>query len=243
MSKSKLPRNNNAAPQPQYNRSTASNDKKHWLEYAAIGLAAVAIIVSATTAGFGFWQAWIARDAEIISNRAIVISDAIKFTSYGSPGDKERWWDIAPAIENVGNTPTKNLKYSSIIAMCPGTLTQLNDVAMNEGMNWRNPQDIATSLIGPKSEVTGATIQVNDVKIICPIAVVSRGVISYDDIFHYRHFIEFCDFIRSFTYKNIGFDTYPAGQPIRIQGQQCPKHNCEDEECGADWRTRAEAMK
>jgi hypothetical protein len=57
------------------------------------------------------------------------------------------------------------------------------------------------------------------------------GIIRYYDIFGEPHLTEF--------FTPIDGDNFPIGQPLRIRGNQCPTHNCEDDECSADWKDRA----
>ena len=65
------------------------------------------------------------------------------------------------------------------------------------------------------------------------------GIIKYADIFGDLHLVEFC---HRAQFGAIDWEGAPAGQPLRIRGLACEAHNCEDNECGADWRARATAV-
>lgn len=231
-------RSHNAVPsQTTKDGGTASKNDKKTLEYTAIIFAGFGALASAAAAGFSGWQAWIARDTEIIQNRAIVISNHLRFVSYQEPSKADRIWWIYPVIENAGNTPTKGLRFVTSVGVCAG--------APPTGNNKEDPviklrsmpeQSYQIGLIGPKSDINGITFKLSDVKIECPVAFIAAGIVKYADIFGYPHLAEFCNYLSSGA---TDFSNYPSGQPVRLNTVACRHNNCTDEECGPDWRTRA----
>jgi hypothetical protein len=191
-------------------------------------------------------QAYIARDTEIVANRAFVISTVIRFITFSSKDHIPREWIVTPILENVGNTQTINLHATTNIAFClnPGPNPDAQ-VWGGKAIKWYNTphSDWVYSVIGPKSERTGADIPFADIKIDCGIAVVGLGLIKYSDVFGYKHLVEFCHWMKKTTYDSIDFQNYSLDQSIRWTGLPCPYHNCADKECGADWQERAADLK
>jgi hypothetical protein len=66
-----------------------------------------------------------------------------------------------------------------------------------------------------------------------------KGLAENADIFGDLHLVEFC---HRAQFGPIDWEGAPAGQPLRIRGIACDTHNCEDNECGADWQARATAV-
>jgi hypothetical protein len=232
MSKSVSPRGKDPAQQPVHHGGAAQRYQSRKFEYSALIVAGLAFIASAASAGFSGWQAWIARDTEIVSNRAVVISNTIRFISYDEPKEDRRW-QMSVVLENVGNTPTKNLRFADQMGLC---VLQPPD-SIGNVFPWEHPPSTNKhALIGPKSDINGRTIEGHEVNIVdCLEAIDSFGLIKYQDIFGYPHLTEFCTYIYSIE----SFKTYPAGQSIRAPAFPCPHHNCTDEECGNDWKQRA----
>ena len=63
------------------------------------------------------------------------------------------------------------------------------------------------------------------------------GAVRYKDVFGKTHLTEFC---YTAQFVPIDFSKFPVGQPIRVGGVPCERHNCLDDECGADWEKRAQ---
>jgi hypothetical protein len=230
------PRGNVHSPEADRKCCKPDQGEKHWLDYATGIFAFVAAIGGALAAIAGFYQGWVARDTEIVSNGALVISNSMRFISYEPTTDPNRKWQISDVLTNVGNTPTRHLRFVPRLGVCfTGTAAQID---VNDTFPWRNTAKSAYSrnLIGPKSDIDGATIIFSNVKIACPIALTSRGVIKYEDIFGYPHITEFCHYIASID----DFKNFPAGQSVSAGARPCEnEHNCVDEECGPDWKQRA----
>jgi hypothetical protein len=227
--------------EPPSERRKRENEDKHWWHYlphvAAIGglLAAIGGVIAGTA---GIYQGRVARDAEKISNRAFVISNAIQMITYAKPSDTGRPWQYGPIIENVGNTPTKNLRYASSGALCSSdmsakTVDRIHIWRKRERTQWV----LRDALIGPKSEIIGGReLVLTDSQIACQIPILAFGVIQYRDIFGQPHLVEFCYGV---TPGFVDLKSYPMGQRIRLQGAPCETHNCQDDECGSDWEERA----
>jgi hypothetical protein len=66
------------------------------------------------------------------------------------------------------------------------------------------------------------------------------GVIAYEDMFGIQHLTEFCYWGQ---YPYVDWENCPAGQPLTPMSSRCDTHNCEDDECGTDWRGRVERLK
>jgi hypothetical protein len=99
----------------------------------------------------------------------------------------------------------------------------------------------APALILPKSEVTGAVVSMDGrgLELLRGGGLIAMGIITYADIFGDLHLVQFC---HRAQFGPIDWEGVPAGQPLRIRGIACETHNCEDNECGADWQARATAV-
>ena len=94
------------------------------------------------------------------------------------------------------------------------------------------------ALILPKSEVAGAVVSMDGpgLDLLRSGGLIAMGIIKYADIFGDLHLVEFC---HRAQFGPIDWEGTPTGQPLRIRGIACDTHNCEDNECGADWQARA----
>ena len=122
-------------------------------------VAAIGGVFAALASGY---QGYVARHTEAVANRAFVISNSIELISYEEPSNQNRTWWISPVIENVGNTPTRKLRFISIVGTCsrgepqPESLEgSLKDLDV--------PKEYIHGLIGPKSDINGAMIQFSNV--------------------------------------------------------------------------------
>jgi hypothetical protein len=196
-------------------------------------LALIAAIGGILAAAFSFWQAWIAKDTEIATNRAYVHSTKFQFINYGNKIGGLTQWIVAPIIENTGNTGTHGMMIST-----SGGVGRVDAKWTFEKMVL-NP-----AVILPKSEITGTILGMQSDSFTQLEAsgqqLIGRGVARYNDVFGYPHLVEFCHIA---FLPSINWEAFPAGQPLRISGIQCPDHNCEDEECGDDWKDRAKGLK
>lgn len=207
-----------------------------WTRGAALGVffyTALTVVI----AGASVWQGWVARDTEIIANRAIVFSNSIKFFTYDPPvaddgkrGTGPRNWSVSARIENVGGTPTRNARVAIGYQI---RLRDVDDAAFEEFIA---SKPVAGKIfIGPRSETPYSGLNLTEVDVPPNIGVL--GVVKYQDIFGYPHIGEFC--YSAFIFPPINFRLAPAAQPINFSGAQCTHHNCADEECGSDWKKRA----
>ena len=237
-------------PAANGNRQRAQANSKHWLEYA-IFVFVIATAIATGAAAYYTRQQWLtAVDTEIVSNRAIVLSNSINLITYGgcigasgAPDQQHRCWLIAPLLENVGNSPTVGLQYTTSI----GPASNLSPENMDKAIAWRKTpkSDWFRNIIGPKGSITGATVifgaEVLQNSSVSQIAI-TLGLVRYRDTFGYPHLMEFCDYIRP---QPADFSNYPVGQALHAQGFACRDrggqslHNCQDGECGADWKQRA----
>jgi hypothetical protein len=214
--------------------------------------AAGAAIVAAIIAGWAYIQTKrqadaaeeqtrVARNAAIVANRAIVLSNTVQFITYGAKvddpdgkGNVNPRWIVTPVIENIGNTPTRNMRYSSDFAMGGGMTA--------ETFERQSPysESFSPASIGPKGSITTVEFRAGPNLL---IQIQQRnaflgadGVIKYQDIFGGHHLTEFC---YTAQVPPIDFKNYPVGQAIRTQSILCERHNCADDECGPDWEERA----
>ena len=186
----------------------------------------------------GSYQAHIAYDTEVVSNRALVISNSLRFLTYQDSTESNREWQIAPIIENVGNTPTSKLRFITELGLCrngPPAKVEMDKQFSNIEDKWSVREK---SILGPKSDVYGYTLRASNIIMLqCPIAISAWGIIKYSDIFKNSHITEFCTFVLIDKFKD--FLSYAPGASIRVDTHACDSHNCIDEECGPNWRQRA----
>jgi hypothetical protein len=212
----------------------AYNEDKHWLDYATGVFAFIAAIGGGIAAIAGWYQASVAKDAEKISSRAYITSTSFQMINYGKKDNNGHLtWQLSPAIENTGNTSTRFMEIKAPI---------LGGVA--RGFNFSatiSRGEFEHASIPPRSTILGGSMGFSVGLPPGVLPIIAIGIVKYGDVFGDRHLTEYC--YEFFPYTPIDLDNYPAGQPIRVVGatfiEGCEKHNCEDDECGADWKQRA----
>ena len=206
-------------------------ERKHWLDYATAFLTLAAAGGAITAAVFTGWQATTADQGLRDSNRAYVHSTSFRFVHYGAKNESGRTqWSVSPLIENTGNTGTRGMLMNSTIGS-----------AGDPDFDSLEKTAFAPALISPKSEPTGAVSSMDGrgLELLRGGGLIAMGIITYADIFGDLHLVEFC---HRAQFGPIDWEGVPAGQPLRIRGIACETHNCEDNECGADWQARATAV-
>jgi hypothetical protein len=208
-----------------------------WTTQDRLTAATLTFVVIGAVIAFGAFQqtkrqANIAAEAEVVASRAFVMSNAFQYITYQDSTDTGRTWLAFPLIENIGNTPTRNLT----------TFTQ-GTLGIPTGFPWNDPAKQTPRvhrLIGPKGSSIAQAIGINAGafnQIQTGPKFGAAGIIRYQDIFGGWHLTKYCYVARPVTHLN--FQTFPANQPIRAEGQLCENHNCADDECGPDWERRA----
>ncbi|WP_315783602.1 MULTISPECIES: hypothetical protein [unclassified Bradyrhizobium] len=195
------------------------------------------LTVAISSALVAFLQYSAARRAYSAQSRAFVLSNSLQLITYGGkgPNDEETpRWLINPVIENLGNTPTSELKFSMDIV--------IGNFVTSETFDQRNPYRLsfAQGVIGPRSQMASGMMIIGPLNL-TPLSgrkapVGALGVIKYKDVFGDRHLTEYC---YSAIIPPLDAKDFPRGQPIRINGAYCERHNCADAECGPDWEKRA----
>jgi hypothetical protein len=209
----------------------ASGPRRHWLDYASAFLTLAAAGGAITAAIFTGWQAVTADQGMRASNRAYVHSTNFRFIHYGAKNEKGRTeWSVSPIIDNTGNTGTREMLMTSIIR-----------AADKPDFDALEKAEFAPALILPKSEMTGAVASMDGgaLDLLRGGGLIAMGIVKYADIFGDLHLVEFC---HRAQFGAVDWEGAPAGQPLRIRGLACEAHNCEDNECGTDWRARATAV-
>jgi hypothetical protein len=198
-------------------------------------LAFVAAVAAAIIAAFAYGetkrQADIADQSMRASNRAYVNSSIFRVVSYGGKTPEGKlWWVVSPVIENTGNTGTHHMLISGAIRI-------------GGDDTWDDDQGrFYQALLLPKSEITDGIISMTEYELNQMggnVNLIGIGTIAYDDIFGDPHLTEFCHVPQILP---ADWETIPM-QPLRFRGLRCPKHNCEDDECGTDWRDRVRRIK
>jgi hypothetical protein len=219
-------------PESKRENGNANQRDKHILDYLTAIFAFIAAIGGVVAGIAGGYQGLIARDSEIVSNRAFVSSTDFQLINYGDKASGHTQWIIAPMIENTGATATRFLKINS---------TTNSFVGRGWNFHEMDKEPFATGIIGPRSNILGGIFGFTAVNVgQFQLNILSAGTVKYEDIFQKRHITEFC--YRFFLRAHIDWEGYPAGQPIRSTGaitDECANHNCADGECGPDWEKRA----
>jgi hypothetical protein len=213
-------------------RKSAHAAKKDWVDFVTVFLTLAAAGGAITAAVFTGWLATTADEGLRAGNRAYVHSTNFQFVHYGVKNDSGRTqWTVAPLIENTGNTGTRGMQMSTVVT---------TDRAAD--FNTLANAPFSPALILPKGEMTGATFSADGAGLdrLRGGGLATMGVIRYADIFGDHHLVEFC---HRAQFAPIDWEGVPIGQPLRIRGVACEAHNCEDNECGADWRVRANGTK
>src|SRR5262249_6222619 len=139
-------------------------------------------------------------------------------------------WSISPLIENTGNTGTRGMLMNSIITS-----------AGEPDFESLEKAAFSPALILPKSEMNGAVFSMDarGLDLLRGGGLIAMGIITSAVFSGATRVVEFC------TGAHLAASVWegaPAGQPLRIRGIACETHNCEDNECGADWHARAIAV-
>ncbi len=216
---------------PASQGKATSRAKKDWLDYATAFLTLAAAGGAIAAAVFTGWQATTADQGLRASNRAYVHSTSFRFIHYGAKNESGRTqWFVSPLIENTGNTGTRGMLMNSIV----GSAGEPDFDSLEKAA-------FAPALILPKSEVTGAVVSMDGrgLELLRGGGLIAMGIVTYADIFGDLHLVQFC---HRAQFGPIDWEGIPAGQPLRIRGIACETHNCEDNECGADWQARATAV-
>jgi hypothetical protein len=221
----------NHAPETKNQRGKSQKENRRC--YLTTVLALVAAIAGVIAGIAGGYQAYFARDTEHISNRAYVTATAFQLINYGQKVNGHTQWTLRPIIENTGNTSTRFLEMKETVSGGVGRQWNFQYIMKKE--------KFTPYVISPRSTTLGSTFIFNLGLLGILQPIIAAGVIKYGDVFGDRHLTEYCYEFASGD--PIDWDNYPIGQPIRISGatfiEGCQKHNCEDDECGADWRERA----
>lgn len=216
---------------PATGHKATGGPSRHWLDYATVFLTLAAAGGAITAAVFTGWQATTADQGMRASNRAYVHSTNFRFVHYGAKNENGRMqWSVSPVIDNTGNTGTREMLMTSIV----GTTGEPDFDALEK-------TEFAPALILPKSDMTGAVVSMDGrgLDLLRGGGLIAMGIVKYADIFGDLHLVEFC---HRAQFGPIDWEGAPAGQPLRIRGLACERHNCEDNECGADWQARATAL-
>lgn len=226
-----------APPCAPHNKNGTESKPKHWLEYGIF----IFVVVTALCTGAAAWHTrnqWIVADETMrVANRAYVSSTDFQLVNYGGKVGNDVTWNLSAIIENTGNTGTKFLRLNEGLSAGPGPKWNFNTWFKSAPMEIR---------IAPHSQIIGSSFGFvgSSVNSVVRLGVIALGRASYYDIFNHLHFAEFC---YAFVNPNrIDWQGYPPGNVIRVPGAafgRCAGHNCEDDECGPEWRKRAEAMR
>jgi len=158
------------------------------------------------------------------------MSNAIQLISNSQPADIGRSWSASALIENTGETPTRNLRQHTRLAIGGDP---------EAAIAWTDKKlEFVHNIIGPKSAGAGGIFTTTDMQQLRDKSLLTAaGIVKYEDIFGRPHITEFCYHARV---PAVDFAHFPIGQPIRVYTALCERHNCADDECGTDWEQRAE---
>lgn len=206
-------RNNDGASQAARNDGTPTNHRKHWLEYIAVILAALGVIVSACAAAFTGWQAWISSDTEERQLRAYLhVLPGSTATEQHADGSMRVI--VKPEMKVFGQTPAG--------MVLPGWDLTIANNPMPENFVFSVGFGKATNVMAPGESIgiTEKAIEITREDIEALKAdkklVYQAGSVTYIDVFGKARYKSFC---RSANFNSL------------LQGawQLCPIHN------GADW--------
>jgi hypothetical protein len=228
-------------PKPNAANQNPNPETKHWIDKATALFAFVAMIATGFAAFFTGQQWQVADHSMRVANRAYVNSTELSFVNYGfKDPDGHKRWIVSPLLVNSGQTSTHSMYIHT-------ATTMVRNGATFDGsgtpMRWDSKIAIPAYL-SPKSEDISGEIFTFSQPTLIQLrmngpSIAGLGVIWYRDVFGDPHITEFC-YVAT-TYELINWDEWPAGQRLRIHGNRCATHNCEDQECGTDWYERATA--
>jgi hypothetical protein len=194
-------------------------------------VATIAAVVAALFAGL---QAYVSRDEESTSERAYVDASNFQIVTYGGKDAAgNRKWQLATLITNTGNTSTRRMMVHGVTGVGGDPETSFD---------WAVSKDQFSPYVLLPKEEKAVGLLFLDAKNAqdAEHSISGAGIIRYEDIFGGIHLTEYC--VRG-QYDYIDWQNYPAGEPIRGRLYRCSTHNCEDDECGRDWRERAERLR
>jgi hypothetical protein len=182
------------------------------------------------------WQALreanqVNRDSLASIQRAFIAYASIETYSHYETSTGELWWFFDPIWENAGNTPTRNMRSSDNSYFGSTPLPQGFSFPELPGNVTNNEMP---SLLGPKGQILGETIQVTG-KGLAEVQAGRKyfyiwGCTKYHDVFSGtpEHVTKFA--VKVSVYGN---PTLPSGptNPVGFDYTLLPKHNCADGEC------------
>jgi hypothetical protein len=120
--------------------------QRHWHDHALVWSTAAAALAAALAAGSAFYQAYLTRQNNVVSQRAFVYVDN-PLMSLGFDPSRNKVLALQPQLINSGNTPTKDLE---LFIRCLPTVERLADpfVLFQKSSAQRVPQ-----VIGPRQTV------------------------------------------------------------------------------------------
>jgi hypothetical protein len=219
------------ATEPKAEKRGREASEKVFFRDAMFWLLFFTLLATSAAAYFTFQQ-WITLDETMrIGNRAYVYSTHFRFINYGyKPNGTDVQWIVAPLIENTGNTGTHRMMIKTGTVIGPVNFRALDQ------------REFTPAVLPPKADMMAGMIAIEGPKLneyrMGQLAGI--GIIRYLDVFGYPHLEEFC---HRAQFADIDWNSWPAGQPLRVHGVACDDHNCDDEHCGPDWRERAMGKK
>ncbi|MGC1409600.1 MAG: hypothetical protein WA864_11715 [Acetobacteraceae bacterium] len=210
------------SPETQSERLTKAADKarrdnKDMNNTVAVATLVIGVIVAAIYA----IQAYLMRETMIHTNRAYIHVGLWERHPLPDEHGTITRWRIAPQIANAGNTPTRNLVYS--------TANIISNAELAPGYRFPSVGDPRSTLVGPKQFFLSADIILTVEDLLRAkshqVWFYTFGWIEYDDVFFFtsRHRTEFC--YRIFPYGN------PAEKDCDFGYLFHSDHNGADAEC------------
>jgi hypothetical protein len=177
-------------------------------------------------------QLTVAREQLVSSSRAFVVFAGLNAFAFNSPGDGLLKWNIAPIIENSGNTPTVGLKAKATSCFRKDDLPR--------DFSFPDPATESVPIVlGPRQKSALGSFEIPGVFLPQIEAGTAKVYIygwgTYADIIKKwddHHITKFCYLLNKFRGR-------PDDANSRIGYAPCWTHNCADAECDDQNTARA----
>lgn len=215
-------------------------ERGFWIAYIVL---TILLAGGAAVSAYFAYQAYVAStlavvearrqsNAAYIANRAYISSTAFQLIDYGKKIDGHLQWSLSPIIENTGEHVSKRTSDDR-------NGQRRRRTTMEFRLHCQDSQVLVRRRTASFDD-HWKLVRLQRSASKDDLARRRAGIFKYRDIFGDPHLTEYC--FSFFADQPIDFDNYPIGQSIRVGGSidtRCAKHNCDDEDCGPDWKKRA----
>ena len=220
----------NAPPTPDDQKQNYQNSYRLQRKSFIVGMITLVVLIGYTTINYWLYQETVNTNQANQRARIFVTSMGMQKKSGSPPPEfpKSVVEDAAVIVnfENSGETPATN-----VLQMTSACIAKYDRIPANFSYRDLNQLQHLPALIPPRSPFNTyipVSVDYIDDAIKYKRRLFVWGTITYRDIFKQSHITDFCA-----VYEGA---VKPAdSNSITYNFEQCPTHNCADEECPKEW--------